>query len=209
MSEILPLFPLQLVAFPEERLNLHIFEPRYRQLIQDCETTGSHFGIPSFLEGNLQNFGTEMELVRIEKTYPDGKMDIRTKGLSVFRIDEYFEVAPDKLYAGGIVKRISNNTDGDIVLSKRLVDDIGELYRIMNIKKEVPTVEGFSSFAMGHHVGFTVEQEYEMLQIGSESQRQEFMLAHLERLIPITRQMESLRKRVQMNGHFKNIIPPI
>ena len=61
---------------------------------------------------------------------------------------------------------------------------------------------------MGHHVGLSLEQEYELLSISSEEDRQDYMLEHLERLIPIVKDMETLRKRVQMNGHFKNIIPP-
>lgn len=208
MSTFLPLFPLQLVAFPGERLNLHIFEPRYRELILDCDSTTSHFGIPSFIDGQMQPFGTEMELLQIEKTYPDGKMDIRTKGIRVFRIDEFFEQAPDKLYPGGKVETLSDNLDNDIVLNQLIVSNMEELYRIMNIKKEIPSVSNFTTFDVGHHVGFTTEQEYEMLQIRSELQRQEFMLAHFERLLPIVRQMEDLRKRVQMNGHFKDVIPP-
>jgi hypothetical protein len=61
---------------------------------------------------------------------------------------------------------------------------------------------------MAHHVGFSIEQEYKFLTIGDEIDRQEFMINHLENLIPIVKDMERLRKRVEMNGHFKNIIPP-
>lgn len=209
MSKILPLFPLQLVAFPNEKLNLHIFEERYRQLIRECGETGMHFGIPTFMDKQLQSFGTEMELVSIEKTHLDGKMDIRTRGIRIFRIEEFFEQAPDKLYAGGKVTYLSNTQDGDIVKSQQIIEAIEELYEIMNINKDIPNVADFDTFSMGHHVGFTMEQEYEMLQIASESGRQEFMLAHLKKLIPIVRQMEDLRKRVQMNGHFKDVIPPL
>lgn len=209
MNDILALFPLQLVAFPGEPLNLHIFEPRYRQLAKECNETGMHFGIPAFIDGKLQVYGTEMQLLSIEKTYSDGKLDIKTKGIGVFKIEEFFDKAPDKLYAGGRVQYVEDNANGDIVLSNQIVKNLEELYRIMNIRKEIPDTADFKTFDMGHHVGFTVEQEYEMLKLTAELDRQEYMLAHLERLIPTVRQMEDLRKRVQMNGHFKDLIPPM
>ena len=209
MNEILPLFPLQLVAFPGEALNLHIFEPRYRQLIKESNETGANFGIPAFIDSKLQVFGTKMKLLSIEKTYTDGKMDIKTRGISVFKIQKFLDKVPDKLYSGGKVEYLADNANGDILLSNKIVVHLKELYRIMNIRKEIPSVADFKTFDMGHHVGFTLEQEYELLQLTGEQERQEYMLAQLEHLIPTVRQMEDLRKRVQMNGHFKDLIPPM
>ena len=88
MPKFLPVFPLSLVAFPGERLNLHIFEPRYKQLIQDCQDEGKTFGIPAYIDDHLNEFGTEMELTSIEKVYEDGSMDIKTRGVQVFRVLE-------------------------------------------------------------------------------------------------------------------------
>ncbi len=58
-----PLFPLNIVVFPGEELNLHIFEPRYRALIRDAEREGFSFGIPSYVHQKL-GYGTEVSLVR-------------------------------------------------------------------------------------------------------------------------------------------------
>lgn len=207
MSEILPLFPLQLVAFPGENLNLHVFEPRYRQLVKECEE-GSTFGIPAFIDGRVKELGTEMELVNVEKTYADGRMDVKTKGVQVFRIEEFYSRAPGKLYAGATITPLEYENDGDILQSNKIVEKITELFDILKINKAIPDPSNFFTFDMAHHVGLTVEQEYEILSIRSEEDRQDFMLEHLEKLIPIVKEMEELRKRVQMNGHFKNIIPP-
>ena len=57
---LLPLFPLDMVVFPRQQVLLHIFEPRYRELIGDCETDGITFGISPFLADGLANFGTEV-----------------------------------------------------------------------------------------------------------------------------------------------------
>ncbi|MEL7221839.1 MAG: LON peptidase substrate-binding domain-containing protein, partial [Bacteroidota bacterium] len=69
MYRQLALFPLQIIAFPGEAVNLHIFEPRYRQLITDCVEEGITFGIPSFVNGKVNEFGTEVKLIKIEKTH--------------------------------------------------------------------------------------------------------------------------------------------
>ena len=58
----LPLFPLNLIVFPHEDLNLHIFEPRYRQLINECLDEKKTFGIPAFVNNKLLGYGTEVEV---------------------------------------------------------------------------------------------------------------------------------------------------
>ena len=66
-SLFLPLFPLRLVAFPGEDLNLHIFEPRYKELIQECDEKGITFGLPPFIDDKMQTFGTVDPKVLAEK----------------------------------------------------------------------------------------------------------------------------------------------
>ena len=75
MEYTLPLFPLNIVAFPGETLNLHIFEPRYKELITDCIKSDYVFGIPSFVKNKIE-VGTTAKILKIEKTYEDGRMDI-------------------------------------------------------------------------------------------------------------------------------------
>jgi Lon protease-like protein len=208
MSTILPLFPLQLVAFPEEDLNLHVFEPRYRELVKDCKEQGITFGIPPYIDRRVMEYGTELELVEVVKEYPDGKLDVRTRGVGVFKLEEFYSRAPKKLYAGASIKRVSYDTEGDIVTSTQLIERIEELFSLMKIDKPIPDAVDLRTFKLGHHVGLSTEQEYELLTIHSEMDRQDFMLDHLNTLIPMVREMERLRERVQMNGHFKDVIPP-
>lgn len=209
MLELLPIFPLQLVVFPRENLNLHIFEPRYRQLFNEAEQEGITFGIPAFIDGKLMNYGTEVELVKIANRAADGKMDVKTRGLGVFQMHEFFQEMPDKLYGGARIERISDNSVGDLERNTVIIDHIQQLFTILKIDKDIPENNvDFRVFSMGHHVGFSLQQEYQFLCLRSEVERQEFMLAHLKRLIPIVDEMEELRKRVQMNGHFKNLKPP-
>jgi len=209
MSTLLPLFPLQLVAFPGEDLNLHIFEPRYKQLFQECDEEGTLFGIPPYIDGAVKDFGTLMKLEHIAKRYESGELDVRTKGVGLFKLQDFHDKAPGKLYAGGSYESVEYNLEGDFLLNDKILVKLGELFELLKIDKEVPTNDdAFHTYTVAHQVGMSVEQEYEFLQILDERERQEYMLQHLQRLIPIVQEMNNLRNRVQMNGHFKNIIPP-
>ena len=209
MLDFLPLFPLQLVVFPNECLNLHVFEQRYQQLINECESEDKTFGIPAYINRKLMSVGTELELLSIAKRYPDGKMDIKTKGVGVFEIHQFFDKAPDKLYSGATIERREDASMGDVLIYQQIIDLLVELYSVLNIKKEVPDKsDSFYTFDIAHHIGFSIQQEYQLLRLRSEVERQEFIYQHLLNLIPIVREMEALRKKIQMNGHFKNVLPP-
>ena len=104
----LPFFPLKLVAFPGEELNLHIFEPRYRQLLADVEQDGVNFGICTY-NNQLTGYGTEVRLEKIYKRYEDGRLDIKTRCLSAFQIQTFDNPMPGKLYAGGEIEYLQND----------------------------------------------------------------------------------------------------
>ncbi len=83
MTNFIPVFPLGIVVYPGEELNLHIFEPKYKQLINDCFETKKPFGIPTVIDGKIVEMGTTVLIKEISKTYEDGQLDIRTEGLSL------------------------------------------------------------------------------------------------------------------------------
>ena len=205
-----PLFPLEIVVFPLEELNLHIFEPRYRQLIHDCADENILFGIPYFRRTQEMKYGSLVKLVSIEKKYPNGRMDIRTQGVSAFEINHYLEIYPDKKYPGGYLTKLNLDLELDILACSKIFEQLLELYQFMDIKS-VPKAlnnESFYTFEIAHKVGLNQDQEYHLLQIPTERERQEYIISHLEALIPIARNMEEIRKKIERNGHFKDILPP-
>jgi len=209
MKDFLPLFPLKMVVYPGEHLNLHIFEPRYRQLVRECEQNNITFGIPAFIDNKVMDFGTEMKLISVEKKYESGEMDIKTLGVGIFKIHEFYKVASNKLYSGADIERMNDDAKADHLTKQSILKEIGILFKLLKIKKEVPTdIQAFKTYDIAHHVGFSLEQEYEFLCLPSEQKRQEYMETHLQRLIPVVKEMERLRKKAEMNGHFKNVIPP-
>src|SRR5580700_1532713 len=134
MTKFLPIFPLNLVVYPGQYLNLHIFEPRYKQLIQECKDEGKHFGIPSVFKESLNEYGTEMELIEISKVYPEGEMDIMTKGLKVFRIMEVLREVPDKLYSAAVVYEVEHLPHDTEKLNPTLIDLVARLHELLGTK---------------------------------------------------------------------------
>jgi hypothetical protein len=205
----LPLFPLSLVAFPEETVNLHIFEPRYRQLFQECEVTGRTFGIVPVSDGKLLDIGTEMRLDHIAKRYEDGKMDVSSQALGTFRLVDYYEEMQDKMYPGGEVEAISWDVAGDPIAMIQIVDLLRSLYDHMDITNvKVPSVEGFDLATVIHKIGLTIEQEVVVLRMTTAMEQQRYVLDHLKVFVPHVVRMEELRRKAALNGHFKHIIPP-
>ncbi len=209
MKDFLPLFPLQLVVFPGEQLNLHVFEPRYKQLLRECEANGITFGVPAFVNNTLMDYGTEVEVIEVVKRYAGGELDVKTRGLGKFKILEYFKVAPNKLYSGADIERIKDDDLGDISLNPQIIEAVDELFELLKVTKSFNhQPEHFQTYEIAHHIGLTLEQEFEFFCIHNELDRQLFVQDHLNALIPIVKEMEALKEKVRMNGHFKNIIPP-
>jgi len=206
---LIPLFPLEIVVFPREALNLHIFEPRYRDLIRDAERDQVSFGIPYFIQDQPLRYGTLVKLQNISATYPDGRMDIKTKGVKPFEIKRYVKNHPGKSYPGGYVEELYWEEDGDPLKRTSIRNAIDQLYQYMKIPKKPTALDGdFITFEIAHKVGFSKSQEYDFLQIITEVERQDFMLNHLDRMIPMIKEAEEMRKKVQLNGHFKHLTPP-
>jgi uncharacterized protein len=206
MTNFIPIFPLGIVVYPGEHLNLHIFEPRYKQLINECYTEKKPFGIPAVIENRLQDYGTVVTITEITTVHENGEMDIKTEGNSVFRILEVIKEIPDKLYSGAIVNYPPNHEHGSAEVMRKVVNSIRDLHKLLKVKKDFKKKdEELNSYDIAHHIGLSLHEEYELLGLMQERQRQEYLRRHLAKVIPLVAEMENLKKKVKQNGHFKNL----
>jgi Lon protease-like protein len=207
MTNFIPVFPLGIVVYPGETVNLHIFEPRYKQLINECFADGKPFGIPTVIDNKLNEMGTLVRITEIVKIHDSGELDIRTLGLRVFRMLELIKSVPDKLFSGAIVNYPDNiEGPGKRELMQKVVKAIRELHRLLNIEKDFRKPDDeLGAYDIAHHVGLSLEQEYEVLGLLREEQRQEYIKRHLGKVLPVIAEMETLKERVKLNGHFKNL----
>ncbi|MCX2761232.1 LON peptidase substrate-binding domain-containing protein [Aquimarina muelleri] len=203
---MLPLFPLQTVVYPGERLSLHIFEKRYQQLIADCQKEGFLFGIPTFLDGKLE-YGTEVKLQEVAQKYPKGESDVVCLGTRVFKISNFNQQYPGKLYSGGDVQFLKNKEENTEELQEKLLRSITKLYIELAIDNPPVLAVPFVSYQVAHKIGLSLHQEYHLLKLRNESERLQYLIEHLKVTIPIIREMNRTKKVIKMNGHFKNFDP--
>lgn len=206
MTNFIPIFPLGIVVYPGENLNLHIFEPRYKQLISECHEQKKPFGIPTVIDNKVQEYGSLVEIIEVSKVHENGEMDIKTLGGSIFRILETIREIPDKLYSGAIVNYPDNYEQGNPELMKKVMQGIRDLHELLKITKDFKKQDDeIRCYDVAHHIGLSLEEEYEMLMLGDERQRQEYLKRHLTKVIPMVAGMEQLKEKIQLNGHFKNL----
>ena len=206
MTNFIPIFPLGIVVYPGEQLNLHIFEPRYKQLIGECYESKKSFGIPTVIENKMQDFGSLVNITEITKVYDSGEMDVKTQGERVFRVLEVIKSVPDKLYSGAIVNYPDTHERGNVELMRKVMAGIRDLHRLLKVTKDFKKPdEEIRCFEVAHHIGLSLEEEYELLGLLDERQRQEYLKRHLTKVIPMVAGMEQLKEKIKLNGHFKNL----
>lgn len=207
MMNFIPIFPLNIIVYPGEPLNLHIFEPRYKQLVKDCLEGKKPFGIPTVLESRIGELGTRMEILEVVKEYDNGEMDIRTRGVDIFKVLEVVKEIPEKLYHGAIVDYPANVMQpGDTDIARLILKELKRLYALLNLEEKFPAGKtSMLSYEIAHVLGLTKEQEYELLGIFTEIQRLEYLRKHLKNITPVVQELEKVKTRIQMNGHFRNL----
>lgn len=209
MTKFIPIFPLDLVVYPGQKLNLHIFEPRYKELIQECMAENKHFGIPSSHKGVLNEFGTEMKLQEISHTYANGEMDVKTEGQKIFKLIELIRKVPGKLYSAAIVYEVPHLPFDTQMLNPTIIDLMAELHKILGTGFEVfSKFQNPLSYDIVPYIAMSPEDQYRLLSASSEKARQYFIIQHLQKLIPMLEAAETTKSKVQMNGHFRNETPP-
>lgn len=209
MTAFLPLFPLGIIAYPGEQVNLHIFEPRYKQLIQECHELNAPFGITPHIGGRLMPVGTEMQISELVKLYDNGEMDIRTIGLRKYLLEKFNKVVEGKLYSGAHVQFLEPELPGNMSLREEVIVLLDRFSEMLDVEKSLHEgQENFMSYQCGHYIGLTTEQEYTLLSLSNEDERLLFLKNHLVNILPKIVNMYEVKKRIMMNGHFRKLRSP-
>lgn len=203
----LPIFPLGVVLYPQERLPLHIFEPKYREMVHVCLEEDSPFGVVLFDEGEMADVGCTAQVINVVTRYDDGRLDILVEGRRRFRL---VEVHPERPYMTAEVEMIADaHEPADRELKERAITQHMKLLELAgrtvrpSLYQDVRDV----SFVMAHNAGLTLRQKQQVLELPTESDRITYLVDHFEDLIPRVEQMEDLKRKIQSNGHFKDFPP--
>lgn len=202
----LPMFPLESVFFPGETVHLHIFEDRYKELISDIGKEDGIFGVPAYMDGEIA-FGAEMKLERVIKTYPKGELDIVCKAQRIFKINSFKSTMPPKKYAGGEVVFLTYNKDATSAVKKELLQLVSKLYGAMGASILIKDTGNLNLHVWVHRIGFSLVQEYLLMQMTSETERLALIKSHLQNMILVMKQVDRAKEMIGMNGHFKSFDP--
>ena len=205
----IPVFPLPLVLFPGETLNLHIFEDRYREMVHYCVDKKIPFGITSYINNSISKVGCVSNIKKIHKIYDDGRMDIVCVGGDRFLVHG-FDTSESFLQAAVTYFHDHEEEDdlGRIRETIRpMLHEVVSLLEQESVTIMIPT-EPIHSFRIVHMVGFELAQKQNLLEIKSERERLEFIKEHLEQVLPKYKALENVKRRIKSNGHFRNY-PPI
>lgn len=205
----LGLFPLNLVLFPHTRLPLHIFEPRYRTLTNECLERGSEFGINLREKGHLFPVGCMARVVSVTQRHSDGRMDIMVEGTRRYRLLEVRDgVQP---YAVGEVAPVD---DDEIPVDPTLLADCADLYnQIISLVygNDLPpfNIENIgdrsAAYMMAPKVGLSLDQKQTILEISEENARLEMLRDHLAEIVPTIRRAETVQRIVSSDGYLPSI----
>ena len=198
---LLPLFPLRVVVFPRTPLPLHIFEERYKEMVGDAIRAKSEFGIVLAKEEGIVNAGCSVVVAEVMKTYPDGRMDIMTRGIRRFEIVGLNE---DKSYLRGEVEFFDDD-DSDpapaelqekALLQYRGLLETGELHTSSDPELSDPQL----SFQLAQALQ-DLDFLSALLRNRSEAQRLKQLTDYLTRQAPRMRESARMRKLAPLNGH--------
>jgi len=203
--ERIPLFPLNVVLLPGAELPLHIFEPRYRQMVKECLQEKSEFGMLLSLPNGVARVGCTAEVLEVVKRYEDGRMDILTVGRAPFRVVELFTQNP--LLEG----HVDYLEDRDSRLNPGIQRELVELFEACHtlIFDDYPkNLEGASPDDLSFLVAGTLPMELlwkqQILELRNEAERQERLVAYLREWAPHLQKSDALRQRAGGNGHGLN-----
>jgi Lon protease-like protein len=201
LSTLLPLFPLDLVLLPGTPLPLHIFEPRYREMISECLDRNQHFGVLRGKEQELAEIGCTAEILTVTKKYEDGRMDIVTEGRARF---EVLQLNQERSFL-----------QGEVIY---LRDELGapsqeEIAQALKLHGEIMTLagaeparsseidEGQLSFHLAGSLPLDLDFKQSLLGMTSEAERLRAIISFFENILPTMRRTVHVRRKAGGNGH--------
>lgn len=189
----IPMFPLSIFPLPGEMVPLHIFEPRYKQLLHDAETKDISFGIFFNHVSNLEKIGSLVKLESVIKRYANGESDIIVKCVDLFSMNMLYRAYRDKAYPGGEVSFW--NVDISVLVSEKLHEAFKEFLSRLQIRNNemIPTI-----YSIANELGLDFEERLRFVKY-DDDQKEKFLLAHLRYQTELLHQAERSKDVFHLN----------
>jgi Lon protease-like protein len=197
---LLPLFPLELVLLPGTPLPLHIFEPRYKEMIRECIAAEAPFGVVRAFEEGIAEVGCTAEIITVTKEYPDGRMDLVCEGRKRF---EVLEVNRDRSFLQADVLIVPDEPEAAV--QEERVKAVQLHLEILSLAGAVQDLSAADqnqlSFYLAGSLPLDLDFKQKLLAMRSEGQRIQAVGAYLENVLPQLRRAARAREKAGGNGH--------
>jgi ATP-dependent Lon protease len=204
--EWLPLFPLDLVLLPGGDLPLHIFEPRYRKLIDRCIKEKTCFGVVRTREEGIETIGTRATVVKLLRRYPDGRFDILTRGKDKFRVGQVRE-HQDGYIEGEVFALKEAAEQADLELEDRIDRYYRKLAAISGDLPGDPPPRGPRwSYRLAERLRLGVDARQALLELQNEGERIRKLEEHLRELVPAMIRKEKVQRLIRGNGRLRGSV---
>jgi Lon protease-like protein len=193
----IPMFPLNVVVLPGETLKLHIYEERYKQLINDCLQNEAHFGIPFSVNGKIKSNGVEVSIVKVVKIFENGEMDILIKGERVFTILEYSSVLKPKLYGAAIIEY----EDMEERSASNYLQELAMEYLALSQSKIVDyeSLNGVAIYEIANFLQLSAKEKFQLISIKGNHEKENFLCNTFRQAICIFEKETELKDRFIFN----------
>jgi Lon protease-like protein len=197
---LLPLFPLEVVLFPGTPLPLHIFEPRYKEMIGECLANGAPFGVIRAVEEGIADVGCTAEIITVTKEYSDGRMDLICEGRKRF---EVLELNRDRSFLQAEVLIVPDDAGSSAEDERvRAVQLHLEILSLAGAVQDLSAADQSQlSFYLAGSLPLDLDFKQKLLSMRSESQRIETVAAYLGDLLPKLKRAAKAREKAGGNGH--------
>ncbi|HET6273171.1 MAG TPA: LON peptidase substrate-binding domain-containing protein [Bacteroidota bacterium] len=204
-EELLPLFPLQVVLFPNSALPLHIFEERYKILMNECLEEEKEFGINLVHGDTVSDVGCTAVVKEVYRRYDDGRMDIAVEGRRRYELQRYDTLAAP--YLLGVVKYLNVPDEGvdedlahaTVSLYNKLIATVyrGKLPQVSQGK-----VTRELSFLLAQKSGMDLLQRQRLLETLSENERLRMLHSYLAEVFPKLHEYQQIERVVKSDGYL-------
>jgi Lon protease-like protein len=198
---LLPLFPLDVVLLPGAPLPLHIFEPRYKEMISECLDQKKLFGVVRAKQEGVAEIGCTAEIITVAKKYPDGRLDIVAEGRDRFEI---MQVSQERSFLQAEVLYLQDEpgkaSAEEIAQAVKLR---GEIVQLAGADAAEPPEADAArlSFNLVGTLPLDLDFKQTLLGMKSESERMQAIISYFEAVLPNLRRTAQVRRRAGGNGH--------
>ena len=183
MSSLLPIFPLELVLLPGVPLPLHIFEPRYKEMIAECLEQKKPFGVVRATSDGVADVGCTAEIMSVTKKYDDGRMDILTRGVERF---EVIEVNEDRSFLQAEISVVEDEPSKPATeIVTQAVRLHAEIAKLAGAEASEPNEQAVNlSYVLAGSLPLDLDFKQSLLSTLSETKRLEAVIGYLEAILP-------------------------